>query len=248
MINQEDFIGIAAPVTKRRLIKSFVKRARKLSPSKQKIFDVAWAQYGLNTTPNLNLLVSEKIFANDGPLNLEIGFGNGDNIFALACKHPKENFIGIEVYQPGIASLLSLLKNLPQPLNNIRIYNEDAVAVLQDCIPDQSLDKIFILFPDPWPKKRHHKRRLIQAQFILLLQKKLKSGGKLHLATDWEDYAKHINSVLNNNHDLILTCETKNSSTPDNQSPDYGRVTSTKFEQRGKKRGHQIFNWLLINK
>jgi tRNA (guanine-N7-)-methyltransferase len=218
-------------------IRSFVKRQRTLGITKQKIFEEMWPKYGLDVTSEK--ISPEKIFGRHAPLILEIGFGNGETLFSLAQKYPQHDFIGIEVHKPGIASFFSQFKNHHQ--DNVRIYNDDAVVVLQQCIPNKSLDKILLLFPDPWPKKRHHKRRLIQPEFVQLLQNKLKSEGILHIATDWENYAKHIEAVLKENLEFSIL-------NPSNSSPllQY-RPIITKFEQRGKNKGHQIFEIMFIN-
>lgn len=217
-------------------IRSFVKRQRQLGQVKQQIFDKLWPTYKLDIS--MAHIVPEQIFGRNAPLNLEIGFGNGETLFALAQQYPEQDFIGIEVYTPGIAHLLELMNQ--QPLDNIRIYNEDAVTVLHQCIPDATLDNVLILFPDPWPKKRHHKRRLIQTKFIELLHHKLKSRGILNVATDWANYADHINGVMANNraftvpdHSLLLPCI-------------HNRTITTKFEQRGKNKGHDNFDMLFI--
>lgn len=222
---------------KNKPIRSFVIRQRRLAPNKQKIFDEAWKTYGLDSTSEK--ISSEKIFGRTAPLILEIGFGMGLTLFNSAKKYPEQNFIGIEVHQPGIVALLAQLKT--HPLNNIRIINADAAMVLQQCILDNSLSRVLIFFPDPWPKTRHHKRRLIQPEFITLLQKKLKSKGVLHIATDWEDYANHILCVLKNN-PAFATLE------PHESSAILADRVSTKFEQRGKKQGHKIFDLLFINR
>ncbi|MEI8054925.1 MAG: tRNA (guanosine(46)-N7)-methyltransferase TrmB [bacterium] len=208
-------------------IRSFVRRQRRLPSSKQKIFDEGWVLYGLDIASG----------AISTPLVLEIGFGMGTTLFNSAKKYPDKNFIGIEVHQPGIVALLAQLK--AQPLNNIRLYNEDAVIVLEQSIPDNSLEKVLIFFPDPWQKNRHHKRRLIQPKFIALLQKKLKPKGVLHIATDWEDYANHIIAVLKAN-SAFTACE------PLESLPFLADRIPTKFEQRGKKQGHKIFDLLFI--
>ncbi|MBU0744112.1 MAG: tRNA (guanosine(46)-N7)-methyltransferase TrmB [Gammaproteobacteria bacterium] len=213
-------------------IKSFVKRERQLGINKQKIFDDLWPKYRLDM--NIGLIALEKIFDRKASLILEIGFGNGETIFSLAQKYPKQDFIGIEVYKPGVASLLALLHK--QPLDNIKIYNEDAILVLEKCIPDNSLDKVLILFPDPWPKKRHNKRRLIQPDFVKLLQKKLKSQGILHIATDWEDYANHIETVLKNSPDFTIK------TIPLSQK----RPLTTRFEKRGERLGHHNFEFIFM--
>lgn len=219
-------------MNKIRTIKSFVKRSRQLGVSKQKIFSTLWPQYGLE--PDKSLISPQKIFGHNDYLVLEIGFGNGENLFALAQKYPTRNFIGIEVHVPGIAALLTRLAN--QQLPNLKIYNEDAKIILNQCIPNKTLDEIFILFPDPWPKKRHHKRRLIQEDFIQLLHLKLKPQGKLNIATDWEDYALHIAEVLKNT--ALFTQKTQPTQ----------RDIVTKFEKRGKLRGHNNFEFLFVAK
>ncbi|EKE01862.1 MAG: hypothetical protein ACD_21C00032G0005 [uncultured bacterium] len=216
-------------------IRSFVKRHRHLPPNKQQIFDEAWKIYGLEVTPTP--ISTPKIFNRNTSLVLEIGFGMGTTLLHAAPKHPEQDFIGIEVHQPGIANLFAQLKI--QPLNNIRVYNADAVIVLQQCIPDTSLDKVLIFFPDPWPKKRHHKRRLIQPKFIELLHKKLKPQGILHIATDWEDYANLTVTVLTNNPAFTALTDQEAASLLSERIP-------TKFEQRGKKQGHKIFDLLFV--
>ena len=213
-----------------RPIRSFVKRQRKLSNEKQVIFDELWSKYVLD-------LSTEYPYSCCTHLTLEIGFGNGETIFNLAQKYPERSFIGIEVYQPGIANLLSLLKK--QPLNNIRIYYGDAVTVLDKCFLDYTLDIILILFPDPWPKTRHHKRRLIQQKFIELLQKKLKPTGILKIITDLEDYAKHIIKVLSKNQNFKALDQLESLPMM------YDQCAQTKFGQRGKIKGHQIFELLF---
>lgn len=216
-------------------IRSFVKRQRRLSPNQQKIFNARWEIYGLDISTGETPI--KKLLNNNTSLALEIGFGMGTTLFNYAKKYPTQNFIGIEVYQPGVAALLTQLQT--QPLNNIRIYKEDAILVLQKCIPNDSLMKVLIFFPDPWPKKRHHKRRLIQPEFIELLQKKLKSKGILHIATDWEEYANYIISVLKNNRAFTKL-----------KLSEYSHILSdripTKFEQNGKKQGYEIADLLFI--
>ena len=215
--------------TYKRTIRSFVHRQRELSETKQKIFD--------ELMPTYSEISCETVIADNVPLTLEIGFGNGENLFALAKNNLDQNFIGIEVYRPGIANLLALLKT--SPLNNIKIYNEDAVLVLQQSIPNNSLDKVLILFPDPWPKKRHHKRRIIQAEFIATLQNKLKPKGVLHIATDCADYAIFIRNILKNNKNFAPLDEVN--------ANVHHRTITTKFEERGKKQGNQPVEMLFMN-
>jgi len=175
-------------------------------------------------------------FARSAPVVLEIGFGMGDSLAQQAITQSQNNFIGIEVHRPGVGHLLSLIAK--HELNNIRIYCTDAVEALKHCIPDNSLDSVQIFFPDPWPKKRHHKRRLVQRPIVKLIVSKLKAGGTLHLATDWENYAEHMLEVLN------ACSELTNTSTngPFVERPDSRPLT--KFESRGKRLGHGV--WDLV--
>jgi tRNA (guanine-N7-)-methyltransferase len=167
---------------------------------------------------------------------LEIGFGMGQALLAMAQQNPQQNFIGIEVHRPGVGNLLSELE--AQQINNVRVFCADAVEVLRYCIPDHFLSGINIFFPDPWPKKRHHKRRLIQTDFVLLLQQKLKSQGFLHLATDWQHYAEHMMAVLNTVPGFI------NAAGEGNFMPRPENRPLTKFEQRGQQLGHEV--WDLV--
>jgi tRNA (guanine-N7-)-methyltransferase len=175
-------------------------------------------------------------FGRDAPKVLEIGFGMGTATASIAQTHPEIDYLGIEVHAPGVGALL---KNIGEMgLQNLRIIQHDAVEVLEHMIADASLDGLHIFFPDPWHKKRHHKRRLIQPSFISLLARKLKSGGYLHLATDWADYAQQMLEVLSTNPDL---CNTSDGFAP---RPEYRPLT--KFEQRGVRLGHGV--WDLIFK
>ncbi|WP_260554213.1 tRNA (guanosine(46)-N7)-methyltransferase TrmB [Coxiella burnetii] len=163
-----------------------------------------------------------------------MGFGNGASLLAMAKSHPNLNYLGVEVYRPGIASLLLGLEK--EGLTNLRIYQEDAVSVLKYSIPDDSLAGIHIFFPDPWPKKRHHKRRLIQADFVALMVQKLKPGGELYLATDWEDYALQMINVLSNFDSL------KNKAGPGQFLFQNEHRVMTKFEKRGERLGYRIWD------
>lgn len=173
-----------------------------------------------------------QLFGRDAPRTLEIGFGNGDVLATLAVQHPERDYLGIEVHKPGVGSLL--LKIEQQQLHNLRVLCADAVEALTARLPDDCLDAILVYFPDPWPKKRHHKRRLLQAEFAALAARKLQRGGRLHLATDWQDYATQMLEVL--------------SATPEleNLAPQGGFVArpaerpATRFEQRGLKLGHPV--------
>ena len=220
-----------------RTIKSFVHRQRNLAPTKQKILAELWPKYGLEIT-NKKIDLT-KIFNNQNSTIIEIGFGMGETLLHMANNFPEKNFIGIEVHMPGIGSVLSKLRT--NPLTNIKIYNTDALDVLQKCVPNNSIEKFLIFFPDPWPKKRHHKRRIIQPAFVNLIATKLKPNGILHMATDWEDYAEHMMSVLTQAPQFRNTAgESKFAA-----RPDYRPLT--KFEQRGQKLGHKIWDLIFIS-
>ncbi|WP_267256686.1 tRNA (guanosine(46)-N7)-methyltransferase TrmB [Coxiella endosymbiont of Ornithodoros maritimus] len=217
---------------KKQSIRSFVRREGRLTTSQKRALETLWMKYGIIFTEKK--IVFEEIFRNSFNVILEIGFGNGSSLLAMAKSHPNLNYLGVEIYRPGIASLLLGLKK--EGITNLRICQEDVVSVLKYSIPEDSLAGIHIFFPDPWPKKRHHKRRLIQADFVALMVQKLKPGGKLYLATDWENYALQMINVLSHFDSL------KNKAGPGQflfQNED--RMT-TKFERRGKRLGYRIWD------
>lgn len=174
------------------------------------------------------------LFGRDAPLTLEIGFGDGHNLAELARRHPERDFLGAEVHRPGVGRLLLTLES--DGLKNVRVIPEDAVMVLKGRLPDTCLDAVLIYFPDPWPKKRHHKRRLLQAEFAELLARKLKPGGRVHLATDWEDYAHHALAIL------AAAPEFENTATSGGCVPRPAERPETKFERRGVKLGHGVYD------
>jgi len=168
---------------------------------------------------------------------LEIGFGNGDSLLQQAKDHPHHNYLGIEVHRPGIGHLLHLVEDAG--IRNLRVINHDAVEVLQQQIPDNSLDCIQLFFPDPWHKKRHQKRRIVNAAFIELVHQKLKPGGTFHLATDWEDYAQYMLTEMEQAQGFV------NAAGKGNYAKNTNRP-ATKFEHRGRRLGHGV--WDLIYK
>ncbi len=181
-----------------RPIRSFVKREGKLTTGQQNAIDELWSTQGVDLgSEQLDL---DQLFGRKAPVVLEIGFGNGLSLADMAEAHPEMNFFGIEVHRPGVGSCLVQAKK--RNLTNVRVSGDDAVLVLNQQIPDGSLDRIQIFFPDPWHKKRHYKRRLIQPNFVENLVKKLKVGGQIHVATDWQHYAEHVLAVLTTNADL----------------------------------------------
>jgi len=212
-----------------RKIRSFVRREGRMSKRQSAAFESLFHKYGLEFRGQA--LDLDVLFERSAPIILEIGFGMGDSLAAMAKANPDTNFVGIEVHRPGVGSLLATIEE--QDISNIRIFCHDAVEVLQQSIPDHSLEGIHIFFPDPWPKNRHFKRRLIQAGFVKLLSLKLKPHGRLHIATDWKNYAEWIEEIMN-------SCPDFSRLPPDT----HHQRPTTKFEKRGIKLGHGV--WDLI--
>ncbi len=219
---------------KKRAIRSYVLRTGRMTAGQQQAYDTGWTQWGLQHKDGA--LNPENSFGRPGPLVLEIGFGMGQSLLAMAKVAPDTNFIGIEVHTPGVGKLIQGMEE--QGVSNIRIYRHDAVEVLRDCISAESLDTVQIFFPDPWHKRRHNKRRLIQTTFVEQLRTRLKPGGILHLATDWEDYARQMMEVLG------ATEGYKNCHGEGQYAPRPGSRPLTKFEKRGERLGHGV--WDLI--
>lgn len=219
-------------------IRSFVKRQRGMTPNKEKLVLELLPKYGLSIANGIQDFV--KIFHRTAPLTIEIGFGTGDTLIQMAINYPNEDFIGIEVHKPGISNILTQIQK--NGLTNLRIFPNDAVEVFNQCIPDSSIDRVLIFFPDPWPKRRHHKRRLIQPSFVTLIKNKLKNAGILHIATDWENYATHSLEILQQFPDLINVAGDKLYSA----RPEYRPLT--KFEKRGQKLGHAIYDLIFVKR
>ena len=173
-------------------LRSFVRRDGRRTPAQERAWETLWPQYGLEMANGF--LDYRNAFHRDAPTHLEIGFGSGLSLLAIAKAEPDKNFIGVETHKPGIGALFLGMQT--QGLTNLRVYYADVIDVLEKCIPDNSLASVQIFFPDPWPKRRHHPRRLIQTPFVKLIVSKLIPQGELHLATDWEDYAIHMLQVV----------------------------------------------------
>jgi tRNA (guanine-N7-)-methyltransferase len=220
--------------TYQRRIRSFVLRQGHLSIAQQKARQAGLLVWGIPYAKKP--LELSQVFGRTAPTILEIGFGMGQATATIAAAHPHYNYLGVEVHTPGVGSLCQLIE--AQKIANIRIIQHDVVDVLENMLPPASLEGIHIFFPDPWHKKRHHKRRLIQPLFVQLLVSRLKPGGYLHLATDWENYAQQMLSVLGDNPAL------SNTAIDFSPKPDYRPLT--KFEQRGLNLGHGI--WDIIFK
>jgi len=217
-----------------RPIRSFVLRQGRLTKGQQKAFQQHWARLGIEYARQL--LDLSEVFGNDNPVYLEIGFGNGESLAEMARQHPERNYIGIEVHGPGVGHLLMKLEEYG--CENVRICRHDAVEVLEHVIPDAALQGVYLFFPDPWHKKRHHKRRIVQPEFLELLARKIRPGGLFHAATDWQNYAEHMLHVLNGaSHIFRNTAEEDFIVRPEDRP-------LTKFEQRGLRLGHGV--WDLV--
>lgn len=218
--------------TNHRHIRSFVLRQGRVSPAQQRCVDTLMPRFGIEySTQPLELT---EAFGRIAPRILEIGFGMGDSTAAIAAAKPENDYLTLEVHTPGVGNLLKLIDE--QRLSNIRIIQHDAVEVLRDMIADESLDGVHIYFPDPWHKARHNKRRLVQPPFVASLMPKLKTGGYIHFATDWQEYAEQALAVF--------TAEPQLENTADGYAPRPDYRPLTKFEQRGIKLGHGV--WDLI--
>jgi tRNA (guanine-N7-)-methyltransferase len=219
-----------APPGHARPIRSFVVRAGRMTGAQRRALEQLWPLHGLEAGDvPLDL---DTVFGRSAPRTLEIGFGNGEHLAMLAAAHPERDFIGIEVHPPGVGHLLQLVDRTG--LTNVRVMRHDAVEVLARQVAGESLDELLVLFPDPWHKKRHHKRRLVDAGFARLSASRLRPGGMLRLATDWTPYAEQMLEVLSAEPLLV------------NLAPDGGYMPRdsarhpTRFERRGERLGHEV--------
>jgi len=221
--------------THKRNIRSFVLRKGRLTTAQQHALDELWPHYGIENRETV--LDFDDYFDRQAEVIVEIGFGNGESTWRMALQEPEVNFIGIEVHEPGVGQLLMALEE--HEIENVRVVCEDAVPFIQNRIPEQSLAGVRIYFADPWPKKRHHKRRLIQPGFGELLARRIASGGILHLATDWQPYADHVLEVMQTSPDFVNL----SSSGDYCERPDWR--PHTKYEQRGERLGHAVRDLLF---
>ncbi len=205
-------------------IKSYVLRQGRITKGQVRALEAGWSHYGLNSAQGV--LELETTFGRTAETVLEVGFGMGDSLAVQAMLTPEKNFIGVEVHKAGVGHLL--MKALQENLSNLRVYNEDSRMVLANSIPEKSLQAVQIFFPDPWPKKRHHKRRLLGPSFLDLVASKLKQGGLFHIATDWKPYAEEV--------ELLFTLR------PDFESVEIPQRPETKFERRARKVGYQVLD------
>ncbi len=223
--------------TGQRRIRSFVRRAGRLTASQAKALDELWPRYGLAFDDHpLDL---PAIFGRAAPTVMEIGFGNGESLTEQAAAHRECDYLGIEVHEPGVGHCLIRIRELG--LDNLRLMRHDAIEVLERQLPPGSLRRINLYFPDPWPKKRHHKRRIVQPSFVASCARTLEAGGTLHIATDWADYATHIDEIML----ASAAFECREMHQHDGEAPlDRPR---TKFEQRGLRHGHRIRDWIFVS-
>jgi tRNA (guanine-N7-)-methyltransferase len=218
----------APPALARRTVRSFVVRAGRMTVAQDRAWTELWPRYGIETSGEpVDFTVT---FGRAAPLTLEVGFGNGESLLALAAAHPGRDYVGIEVHRPGIGHLMLRAEELG--LGNVRAICRDAVEVLQQCVAPGSLAELLLYFPDPWPKKRHHKRRIVQPAFVELVAGRLRPGGVLRMATDWQPYAEHMLEVASG-------CAALRNESPDGSyvpRPESRPVT--RFERRGHRLGH----------
>ncbi len=227
-----DPLPVAVSASRRRPVRSFVRREGRLTTAQKRALEKFLPLYAF---PASEAAVDfAAIFGRRAPTTLEIGFGNGDALADLAAAHPERNYIGVEVHRPGVGRLLMRLARAG--IENVRIADRDGTQVLRNEIPDDSLDEILVYFPDPWPKKRHHKRRLIQSEFALMISAKLAVGGRLELATDWPEYAEQMRGILNGTPGLVSVDEEGGLPARPAWRPE------TRYEIRGRREGREIFD------
>lgn len=226
------------PQFQQKTIRSYVIRSGRITPSQEKAIAEDWLTFGLDLTRGAQALDSAFTHTSAEYI-VEIGFGMGDSLLEMAEQNPAQNFIGIEVHVPGVGRLMSEARK--RNVQNLRIFCADALDVLRDCIADNSLTRVQLYFPDPWHKSRHHKRRIVQSEFVALVAQKLTAGGVLHMATDWEPYAEVMLEVASAHSQLKnLAGDSQYSARPDYRP-------ETKFERRGERLGH-VVNDLLFQK
>ena len=222
----------AEDTSKHRAVKSFVMRAGRMTEGQQRGLDQGWARFGLEL--DAGAADFDALFGRRAPRTLEIGFGMGQSLLEMAAAAPEQDFIGVEVHTPGVGALLNGL--MTQNLGNVRVYSCDAMEVLRQCVADASLDRLLLFFPDPWHKSRHHKRRIVQPAFAELVRQKLKIGGVLHMATDWEAYAEYMLEVMN------VAPGYRNLAADGRWVARPPERPTTKFERRGERLGHGVWD------
>jgi tRNA (guanine-N7-)-methyltransferase len=229
-VNSSDY---SIELTQRPLrpVRSFVLRQGRLTLAQQRAFAELWPRFGVEWTPAAALDFTA-LFGNTNPVTLEIGFGNGDSLATMAEREPERNWLGIEVHRPGVGHLLLEIER--RQLNNVRIIRHDAIEILTQGISPASLAAVQLFFPDPWPKRRHHKRRILNAALIEMLARVIHSGGMFHAATDWESYAIEMLEILE------MSAQFVNTAGAGQFAPRPASRPLTRFEQRGDRLGHRV--------
>ena len=220
----------------RRPVRSYVLRGGRLTAGQERALRELWPSFGIENGDGL--LDLDLLFGCNAPVIMEIGFGNGEATWQMARAHPEENYIAVEVHQPGVGHLL--LKIEEHGIENIRVACADATEFLRNRVPEESLEGVRIYFPDPWPKKRHHKRRIIQPSFVRALASKMRPGAILHLATDWEPYAEHMLEVIG----CVEGLTNQSASGGFSDKPEWR--PETKYEKRGERLGHTVNDLLFV--
>lgn len=221
----------------RKPIRSFVLRQGRITKAQILAFEKNWPKYGLEYTGQV-IDINSCFENNNADLIVEIGFGNGKSLAKMAQENPSVNYLGIEVHGPGVGAMLMEIENLQ--LNNIKCFQHDAIDVLNNMLPDNSLSGLQLFFPDPWPKKKHHKRRIVKSEFLDLLLKKFKNNARFHMATDWQAYAEDAMEVLSAHKGLYNEFgEGKYAPRPEHRP-------KTKFEQRGENLGHGVWDLMFL--
>jgi tRNA (guanine-N7-)-methyltransferase len=223
------------PEYKQKPIRSYVIRGGRITEGQKKAFETVWPTYGLSLFGGP--INPHRAFNREAALVLEVGFGMGDSLLAMAQNEPEKNFIGIEVHPPGVGRLIN--NAAKQGVKNLKVYMADAIDVLEDCILDQSIDRFQLYFPDPWHKKKHNKRRIVQPALMQLIRRKLSINGICHLATDWEPYAENMMEVMT----LAEGYENLSGEYCFASRPQYR--PETKFERRGQNLGHGVWDLLF---
>lgn len=218
-----------------RHVRSFVRREGRITQSQQRALDELLPRFGVPLDGMLDL---DALFGRSAPRTLEIGFGNGVSLAQMAAIAPEQDFLGIEVHRPGVGHLLLEIER--HALNNVRVICADAVEILEKHIPPASLDRVLLFFPDPWPKTRHHKRRILQPAFVALIHSRLKPGGVFHMATDWQHYAEQMLEVMD------AAPGFRNSAGRGAYSPKPDYRPETKFERRGLRLGHGVWDLVFV--
>ncbi len=216
-------------------IRSFVRREGRLTPGQQRALDNLWPRFGVDADEKM--IDFQAIFGRSAPITLEIGYGNGESLVQMAMAAPWRDFLGIEVHRPGVGRVLQRIEALG--LTNLRTLCADAVVVLKRQIPDESIDRVQLFFPDPWHKKRHNKRRIVSSEWLALVRSKLVQGGVIHMATDWQHYAQQMLVDLSAAEGYENCADNGGYTLRPDSRPD------TKFERRGRDRGHDVWDLLF---